>query len=70
MLLMIVFLLMTKAQYQRFSEICSLFKGRWFCVSDNLDFHGMIFDIPNIKNRNTRALVKNKRNVLRVPIVH
>lgn len=25
---------------------------------DNLDFHGMIFDIPNIKNRNTRALVR------------
>ena len=25
---------------------------------DNLDFHVMIFDIPNIKNRNTRALVR------------
>ena len=28
------------------------------CIVDNLDFHGMIFDIDNIKNRNTKQLVK------------
>ena len=27
-------------------------------IVDNLDFHGMIFDIDHIKNRNTKQLVK------------
>ena len=27
-------------------------------IVDNLDFHGMVFDIEHIQNRNTRALVR------------
>lgn len=48
-----------KAQYQRFFErYVDLVKEDGFILVDNLDFHGMIFDIPHIKNRNTRALVR------------
>lgn len=48
-----------KAQYQKFFEkfIPFLNEGG-ICVVDNLDFHGMIHDIDNIKNRNTKQLVK------------
>lgn len=48
-----------KAQYQKFFEkyIPHLNAGG-ICVVDNLDFHGMIHDIDNIKNRNTKQLVK------------
>ena len=45
--------------YQRFFEkYVPYLKEDGFVLVDNLDFHGMIFDIPNIKNRNTRALVR------------
>lgn len=48
-----------KAQYQKFFEKYMVFvKPGGICIVDNLDFHGMIFDIENIKNRNTRALVR------------
>lgn len=48
-----------KAQYQKFFEkYMPLLAEKGICVVDNLDFHGMIFDIDNIKNRNTRQLVK------------
>lgn len=48
-----------KAQYQRFFlKYISCLKDNGVCVVDNLDFHDMIFDIENIKNRNTRQLVK------------
>ncbi|MFR7590623.1 MAG: O-methyltransferase [Longibaculum sp.] len=48
-----------KAQYQKFFEKYApyvLKKG--IIIVDNLDFHGMIFDIDHIKNRNTKQLVK------------
>ena len=48
-----------KAQYQKFFEKYVPFvleKG--IIIVDNLDFHGMIFDIDHIKNRNTKQLVK------------
>ncbi|MEG0452502.1 MAG: O-methyltransferase, partial [Coprobacillus sp.] len=35
-----------------------LVKENGMIIVDNLDFHGMIFDIDNIKNRNTKQLVK------------
>ena len=39
-----------KAQYQRFFEkYVPYLKEDGFVLVDNLDFHGMIFDIPNIK---------------------
>ena len=38
-----------KAQYQRFFEkYVPYLKDDGFVLVDNLDFHGMIFDIPNI----------------------
>ena len=48
-----------KAQYQKFFEkYMPLVKEDGICIVDNLDFHGMIFDIDHIKNRNTKQLVK------------
>lgn len=48
-----------KAQYQKFFEkYIDLVKENGIVIVDNLDFHGMIFDIDNIKNRNTKQLVK------------
>lgn len=48
-----------KAQYQKFFEkYMPVVKPGGFCVVDNLDFHGMVFAIDDIKNRNTRQLVK------------
>lgn len=48
-----------KAQYQKFFErYIPLVKEYGLVIVDNLDFHGMIFDIPHIHNRNTRALVR------------
>lgn len=48
-----------KAQYQKFFEkYMPLIKEDGICIVDNLDFHGMIYDIDNIKNRNTKQLVK------------
>ncbi len=48
-----------KAQYQKFFEKYIPFvKEDGIVIVDNLDFHGMIFDIEHIKNRNTKQLVK------------
>ncbi len=48
-----------KAQYQKFFEkYIPFLKEEGICIVDNLDFHGMIYDIDNIKNRNTKQLVK------------
>lgn len=48
-----------KAQYQKFFEkYMPLVVDDGICIVDNLDFHGMIFDIEKIKNRNTKQLVK------------
>lgn len=48
-----------KAQYQKFFEkYMPLVKDNGLCIVDNLDFHGMIFNIEHIKNRNTKQLVK------------
>lgn len=48
-----------KAQYQKFFEkYMPLVKSGGACIVDNLDFHGMIYDIDHIKNRNTKQLVK------------
>lgn len=48
-----------KAQYQKFFEkYVPLVQEKGIIIVDNLDFHGMIFDIDHIKNRNTKQLVK------------
>ncbi len=47
-----------KAQYQKFFEkYMPYISKNGICIVDNLDFHGMVADIPNIKNRGTRQLV-------------
>lgn len=54
-----IFIDAAKAQYQKFFEkYISLLKDDGIVIVDNLDFHGMIFDIEHIHNRNTRALVR------------
>lgn len=48
-----------KAQYQKFFErYIPYVKEQGIVIVDNLDFHGMVFDIEHIKNRNTKQLVK------------
>lgn len=48
-----------KAQYQKFFEkYITFLKDDGFVIVDNLDFHGMVFDIEHIKNRNTRQLCR------------
>ena len=48
-----------KAQYQKFFEkYIPFIKKDGVVIVDNLDFHGMIYDIEHIKNRNTKQLVK------------
>ena len=54
-----IFIYAAKAQYQKFFEkYIHLLKADGFVIVDNLDFHGMVFDIEHIQNRNTRALVR------------
>lgn len=54
-----IFIDAAKAQYQKFFEkYIGLLKDDGLVIVDNLDFHGMIFDIEHIHNRNTRALVR------------
>jgi len=45
-----------KAQYQKFYDRYKSFVD--IVIVDNLDFHGMVDHVDDIKNRNTRNLVK------------
>ena len=55
----LLFIDAAKAQYQKFFEkYVGLVKENGIIIVDNLDFHGMIFDIEHIHNRNTKQLVK------------
>ena len=55
----VLFIDAAKAQYQKFFEkYVPYVKHDGLIIVDNLDFHGMIFDIDHIKNRNTKQLVK------------
>lgn len=52
-----------KAQYQKFFEKYAPYvKDNGVIIVDNLDFHGMVFHIEEIKNRNTKQLVKKIKN--------
>lgn len=55
----LIFVDAAKAQYGRYLEQFkdNLAPGGLF-VFDNMVFHGLIYDIANIKSRNTRALVR------------
>ena len=55
----LLFIDAAKAQYQKFFEkYVGYVKDEGMIIVDNLDFHGMIFDIEHINNRNTKQLVK------------
>jgi len=55
----LLFIDAAKAQYQKFFEkYVGYVKDNGMIIVDNLDFHGMIFDIEHINNRNTKQLVK------------
>lgn len=65
----LIFIDAAKSQYQRFFDYYeSLLSSDGFVLVDNINFHGMIYDIPNIKNRNTKQLVNKikrfKDNIL------
>ena len=55
----LIFVDAAKAQYGKYTEqfLDNLEDGGVF-VYDNMIFHGMVYDIENIKNRNTRSLVR------------
>lgn len=55
----LLFIDAAKAQYQKFFEkYVGYVREDGMIIVDNLDFHGMIFDIEHINNRNTKQLVK------------
>ena len=55
----LLFIDAAKAQYQKFFEkYVGYVKEDGIILVDNLDYHGMIFDIEHINNRNTKQLVK------------
>lgn len=55
----VLFIDAAKAQYQKFFEkYMPLVQPQGVAIVDNLDFHGMVDHIEDIKNRNTRQLVK------------
>ncbi len=48
-----------KSQYIKFfNRYKSNLHDNGYIITDNLTFHGMIYDIDNINNRNTKQLVK------------
>lgn len=60
-----VFIDAAKAQYEKyFNQFIDYLRPNGKVLFDNTIFHGMINDVENIKNRNTRALVR-KINVFR-----
>ena len=55
----LIFVDAAKAQYKKYTEqFFDNLKDDGVFVYDNMIFHGMIYDVTNIKNRNTRSLVK------------
>ena len=51
-----------KAQYQKFFEkYMPLVADEGICIVDNLDFHGMIFDIDNIKESKYKTTGKKNK---------
>lgn len=61
----LIFVDAAKAQYMKYTNqfINNLNKDGIF-VYDNMIFHGLVYDIDNIKSKNTRSLVKKIVNFL------
>ena len=54
-----IFVDAAKAQYEKyFNQFIDYLKPNGKMFFDNMIFHGLINDVENIKNRNTRALVR------------
>ena len=65
----LIFVDAAKAQYGKYLEMfIANLKDDGCMIFDNMIFHGMIYDVDSIKNRNTRSLVKKiirfRENVL------
>lgn len=55
----LIFVDAAKAQYGRYTEqFLGNLKDNGLFLYDNMVFHGLIYDVDNIKNRNTRSLVR------------
>lgn len=55
----LIFVDAAKAQYYKYTEqFINNLKDDGLFVYDNLVFHGLIYEYPNIKSRNLRSLVK------------
>ena len=55
----LIFVDAAKAQYPKYLEMfIDNLKKDGYVLFDNMVFHNMIYDVDNIKNRNTRSLVR------------
>ena len=55
----LIFVDAAKAQYGKYLEMfINNLKEDGYVLFDNMVFHNMIYDVENIKNRNTRSLVR------------
>lgn len=55
----LIFVDAAKAQYGKYLEMfIDNLKENGYVLFDNMVFHSMIYDVENIKNRNTRSLVR------------
>lgn len=55
----LIFVDAAKAQYGKYLEMfIDNLKENGYVLFDNMVFHNMIYDVENIKNRNTRSLVR------------
>lgn len=61
----LIFVDAAKAQYMKYTnEFVDNLKDDGIFVYDNMIFHGLVYDIDNIKSKNTRSLVKKIVNFL------
>lgn len=59
----LIFVDAAKAQYPKYLEqFLNNLKEEGTMLFDNMIFHGMIYDVENIKSRNTRSLVRKINN--------
>ena len=63
----LIFVDAAKAQYYKYTEqFLDNLKDDGAFVYDNMIFHGLVYDVENIKSKNTRSLVKKLINFLQI----
>ena len=63
----LIFVDAAKAQYFKYTEqFLDNLKDDGVFVYDNMIFHGLVYDVENIKSKNTRSLVKKLINFLQI----